>query len=417
MTSFSGIYSSLTGLFSFSSALNTISNDVANLNTPGFKASDAYFRDLGPQEPNFGDLEPRDGEGSLGQGVEVAKVVRQFTQGDIQSTGNATDLAINGTGFFVLHRNGQYVYTRAGQFTFDDQGHLLDSVTGAFVQAIGADGKLSDLVVNRLQINPPVPTTAATFTGNLSTGSTTASVSSINVVDASGASQTLSLAFTNNAITSSNGTTTTTGVPGSWKVVVTDANGAQIASGEIRFNGDGTPETGFNTLSFTLASKSGQTSTIDLNFGDPNTQTGTTSFSGGTSSTIALGTVDGTPLGKLTGITIDSAGLIQLTFSNGKTGTGQQLAIAGFANPDELDEIGKALFAIPKDSSLQATYGKASDSGNGTIQAQSLELANVDLSAEFSKIIILQRGYQGASQILNVSSKLLEDLYNSVNGK
>lgn len=424
-TSFSGIYSSLTGLFSFSAALNTISNDVANLNTPGYKGSDSYFRDLGPQDPNSNDLEPRDGEGSLGQGVDVATVVRQFTQGDIETTGNATDVAINGNGFFVLRLNGQDVFTRAGQFTFTDQGNLVDSVTGAPVQAIGSNGQLSDLVVNRLQTDPSVATSTVTLTGNLSTGSPSASVGSINVVDASGATQVLTLTFANEATSSSGSsatgsttgsTTTTTGTAGEWKVVVTNAAGTQIATGEIQYNGDGTPETGANTLSFKLTSAGGAASTIELNFGAPNTQTGTTSLSSGTTSTIALGSADGTPIGTLTGITIDASGVTQLAFSNGKTVAGQQIALANFANPDELDEIGTALFAIPKDSAIQASYGKASDSGNGSIEADSLELANVDLSAEFSKIIILQRGYQGASQILNVSSKLLEDLYNSVSG-
>ncbi|TAM10079.1 MAG: flagellar hook-basal body complex protein [Nevskiaceae bacterium] len=407
MTSFSSIYSSLTGLSGFTTALGVVSNNITNLNTPGFKTSDAIFRDIGPLNPDNGGT-PRDGliSGDTGEGVDVNGQTRNFSEGQVEATGNATDLALSGNGYFIVSKGGTNYYTRAGQFTFDGQGHLIDGATSAFVQQADSSGNLSDLIVSPYQAYPPTPTTEVSFSGNLSTGSSQASVSNVSVIDASGTSQTLSLQLTNNTATT----------PGSWNVTVNDAENNPLLTGEIRFSGDGSPEASYNELTLTLPSSGNSTSTVTLNFGDPGSLTGTTSFSSGSQSTVQVASSDGVVAGSLTGITFDQTGTVQLAFSNGKAGTGAQIALANFANQNELVDAGNSYYSVSKSSAQMPTIGRPGEDGFGAITPQSLELANVDLGQEFAKIIILQRGYQGSSQVLNVSSQLLDTLYNALSG-
>ena len=124
---FQALFNSLSGLFSFSRSLDTVSNNVANMNTPGFRGSDSFFENIGS-----------------GHGARVAGQGLRTTPGDLRQTGNATDVALDGTGFFVLRDgDGRFHYTRAGQFIFSDDGTLIDSVSRFQVMALGADGQLS----------------------------------------------------------------------------------------------------------------------------------------------------------------------------------------------------------------------------------------------------------------------------------
>ncbi len=409
MTIFTGIYSSLTGLLSFSNALNVISNDVANINTPGYKANNVLFRDLGPNIAGDVYRSPS-GYGGLGQGVGLEGTHLSFKQGTIQGTGNDTDVAIEGNGFFVLKDSkGQQLFSRAGQFIFDDQGKLVDSVTGAVVQAITQSGSITDLTINKFATNPSSPTTAVSFVGNLSTGSTTATVNNVKVFDATGAERTLTVQFQNNA-------SGTPPVSGSWLVTITDAaGGAPVGTGEIRFDGAGSPITGFNKIDLTLSAGSLQ-SALKLTFGTPGTTDGATSFSAGTTSTVQVGTSDGKPLGRLQGITIDDTGTVQFVFTNGAKESGPQLALASFSDPQALQQVGASQFlADPR--KLKPEFGRAGADGMGGLKPQSIEMANVDLSQQFSQIVILQRGFQGSSQVLNVTSQLLQELYSNISGR
>ena len=410
MTAFSGIYSSMTGLFGFSTALDVVSDNISNLNTPGFKSNESLFRDLGSATGGTAD---QSFEQAIGQGTYVSGQVRNFAEGQIQATGNPDNLAIDGSGFFVETLNGQQLYTRAGQFKFDTDGHLVDSVTGARVQAIDSSGKLSDLMVDQIQTSHAVPTTQVKFSGTLSTGQTDASnnptftLNSIKVVDASGTSQTLTATFTLDKSNTTAGTTI-------WDVTVTDANGETLTTGQqnqIRFDGTQEAQPGFDTLDIILPTANQQSSFVTLDFSDA------ISNSSGTTSTLAVESADGTPEGALTGITFDTNGIVQLAFSNGKTETGPQVALAAFSNPAALVESGNSTFAIPRGSDLTPTLGHSGDDGFGTLQAGSLELANVDLGQEFANIIVLQRGYQGSSQVLNVASQMLDTLYNALSNR
>lgn len=402
MTAFSGIYSSLTGLLGFTTALDIVSENISNLNTPGFKSNESLFRDLGPYQAGNGSA-GGSFEQAIGQGVQIAGQVRNFSEGQIQSTGNPTNLAINGSGFFILQKDGQESFSRAGQFSFDSTGHLIDSASGAHIQAIDASGKLSDLVVAPSQSFAATSTTLVKFSNALSTGQSGAfPLGNINVVDASGTTQTLSASFTKDTSTTTAGSNVIV-----WDVTVTNSSNVSVATGQIRFNSTQAPEPGFDTLKVVLPAANKTSSIITFDFSDAVSNSST-------ASSLQVETTDGVPAGSLTSIAFDANGVVQQSFSNGKTRTGQQVALATFANPDQLAESGNSSFVIPRGSSLAPTLGRPGDGGFGTLQPDSLELANVDLGQEFANIIVLQRGYQGSSQVLNVSSQLLDTLYNSL---
>jgi flagellar hook protein FlgE len=426
MSAFSSIYTSLTGLTGFSDALNVISNNVANLNTPGFKASSVLFRDIGPLGAASSDPGSNYGlDSNPGEGVEYIGTLQNFSQGDFQSTGSPTDLAINGNGFFVLKKStGQILYSQAGQFTFDQNGYLIDSATGDRVQALGANGAFSDIQVNMNAKTAPVATTEVTLSGTLSTTENTYTLSNVSVVEPDGATQTLTFNFTlaTNSSGSSTGSSATSGSSTSstttWDVTATDSSGDQLLSNaSISFDSSGTPEQGANTLSVTLPGSS-STKPITINFGDPGSFSGVTSLSSGTSgSSLQVASSDGKAVGTLTQETIDAEGNIQLTYSNGDTSTGQQLALASFTDPNTLTQVGAAQFKVGGTAAVdQPEYGVAGQNQFGSIESGNIELANVDLSQQFSQIIVLQQAFQGGSEVLNISSQLLQQLYTDLNG-
>jgi len=401
MTILSSLNTSLTSLFTFSKSLDVISDNLANLNSAGFKANELLLRDLGNASPegfsqNYAER---------GQGVEVTGTIRRFTQGELRQTGTDTHLAIDGSGFFAVMTPDGVRYTRAGQFQVDAEGKFVDAVSGAVLQRLADGSGVANLVINRTRTSPPQATKTVALSGNLSSGGTTHSINNVAVFDADGKNRNLSLVFTNQSTTT----------PGSWKVVVSDAQGSTLLEGEIRFQGTGAPAIGFNSLDIQLVSDSGARTTVTLGFGEPGTLDGATSFSSGTTSTLAVKSSDGFGLGTLAKFTIGRDGNFELEYSNGQKEAGPQVAIAQFDDPQQLRFVGGSQFEVPV--GLKPTYVAPTTAGAGGLVSGSLELANVELTSEFAQILILQRGFQSSSQVLNVSSELIETLYNSVSGK
>lgn len=190
---FSSIFSALSGMVGFSKGLDVISNNVANMNTPGFKAAELEFRDIFYR---YG-LTGGSGGGSetIGQGLDTGSTRVNFRQGELRETSSGTDLAIDGNGFFVLQKDGEVFYTRNGQFVLNEQGLLVDSPSGARVAAYTGTG-LADISLAGLRMNPPNPTTEVTLLDTLNHGSTSHELSNVAVIDAAGGSHTLSLRFT-----------------------------------------------------------------------------------------------------------------------------------------------------------------------------------------------------------------------------
>jgi flagellar hook protein FlgE len=383
---FQALFNSLSGLFSFSRSLNTVSNNVANMNTPGFRGSDTFFSNV-------------DG----GRGTSISGEGLRTTPGDFRQTGTPTDLAINGNGYFILRDDsGNLYYTRAGQFRFNDQGILSDGVTGYSVMSIDASGNLSTIDLDAYRTLPPQATAAVNMIGNIAPGSPTATAGNIRIYDGSGQLHTLTATLTDNrAVT-----------PNSYTVSVKDETGAVVGTGTIAFGTDGTPLTGANALALNLTYL-GVSQTVTLNFGTPGAFDGATRLAG-ISTNLGSQVVDGHPLLGITNLSFDDQGKLQMVYSSSEKRTGPQIALASFPNESQLELVGGRLIA--GSSVQQREIGRPGEGIFGRIAGGSLELANVDLTQEFADMIIIQRGYQASSRVMTVSNQMIEELYNSTRG-
>jgi flagellar hook protein FlgE len=396
---FTTIYTAMTGLQGFAKGLDVISSNVANVNTPGYKGTELQFRDIlydyQIQDERNGDI-----YGAwMGHGVAADLTSLRFNQGDFRDTKNDTDAAIDGKGFFVVLRDGEYVYTRAGQFDFNDEGVLVTRDGGHKVMGLAADGTLQAITLDGMKTQPAHPTSELRFVGNLSLGASSHVVNNVKVIDNLGGTQTLSIRFTN--------TSTTT--PRSWKIEVRDASDKIIASsGEIRFQGNGSPEVDKNRFTFEFTAANATAQQITLYFGEPGTFSQATSFSGGATSDLAVDKNDGFAQGSLLSMTFNDTGQLTARYSNSQTVTGTRLALANFNNLQALRQLDGGLFHAPPDQ--QPILGEAGTGNLGRVVAGRIELSNVELSQQFTDMIVVQRGYQASSQVLTVANEMMQQL-------
>lgn len=406
---FESIYVGLTGLASFSRNLTVIGNNVSNLNTAGFKSTQLSFSDLAYRAA-FSDR--NDGAGSdlqLGTGVGTGETRVMFTQGDMRETGNPTDLAIDGNGFFVLRGEAGTFYTRSGEFEFDAQGFLVARASRARVAALDG-GAMVDLSLADMRSTPPQATATVRFVDNLSVDDDTHDAT-VTVFNSAGGGVPLTFTFTKN-------TAAGVGVR-SWLFVVEDQAGNIVpATGaqEIRFNGDGSLLAGFNRASITLAATPGGVpeSIIALEFGTPGSTTGTTNFSAGANSTLRIASQDGFAPGALVSAAFDADGTLVATYSNGRTARGERVALAFFTTPGDLASAGGALFENRLNQDV--VLGTARQGVFGALRSGAVESANVDLASEFSELIITQRGYQASSQVITTANEMMDQLF-QITGK
>ena len=385
------IYIGLTGLTGYSRGLKVISNNVANMNTPGFKASQLQFADLFYAGDTSGSGSEPAGSG-IGVGVNTLSTRLNFSAGDFQQTGNNLDLAITGDGFFVVKDDGGNLsYTRAGQFDFDKNGILIDTTNGSKVMGLDSGGKLTEISIADLHNNAPKVSSTLSFTGNLSSDGTTQVVDGLQVFDAVGGTHTLTATFTNQAPTT----------PGSWTVTVTDG-ATTVATGTIAFL-NGSPDPAHSTLSFTYSPSGVPPIPLTLDFSQK-----TTSFAAGTTSTLAFDTQDGFAAGVLSSVAVDAQGRLKLTYSNGQTTNDQEIALAHFDSNDSLESAGGNLFRNTDSTAVK--YGAPGSGELGTINAGGLELSNVNLSSEFGNLIVTERGYQSSSQVISTANDMIQQL-------
>lgn len=382
---FQSLYNSLSGLFGFSRSLETVSNNVSNMNTPGFRGSDSFFENV------LG-----------GRGTRVTGEGLRTEAGDIRQTGTPTDLAILGSGYFVLRDNdGNLHYSRAGQFRFNDAGLLVDTVTGFEVLARDSAGSLSPVSIANSRSLPAVATSRIDLAGNLSATGTTHSIPNVRVFTANGESQNLTVTFTNNSSVT----------PNSWLVSISNASGTVVGNGELRFAANGSLQAGFTSVNATLPLAAG-TQAITFDFGAAGNLSGTTQF-GGQASNLGSRTINGNGVLSLTGFGFNTAGVLQLSYG-AETREGQRLALASINDEASLRSDGGRLFSGVDAS--RVTYGFADSGALGRVAGGSLEMSNVDLTQEFADMIVIQRGYQASSRVLTVTNEMLENLYNSTRG-
>jgi flagellar hook protein FlgE len=332
-----------------------------------------------------------------------------FREGELRETGNPLDVAIDGNGFLILRQGaGQplygaagrsgadQVYTRAGQLEFGTDGVLVERASGGHVMVFQG-GVMQEMSLNGLRTNPPQATTEIHLTGNLSPGSTTSDLNNVTVIDQSGRSHALSIHFTIDPGDSTH-----------WFVEARDENNQLLGSGEFRFQGNGSPASGGNTASFDFAPASTPSTTITINIGDPGTFSGVTNLSGPAQSQLQVQSQNGVAAGSLTSATFDESGVLQLTYSNTRTVSGPSLALAWFEDLQALRVSANGIFI--NDTGQAPIVGTASEGIMGRAVAGQVELSNVQLTEQFTDLIILQRGYQASSQVMTVANEMIQQL-------
>ena len=400
----------LTGLNAANEGLSVTANNLANVATVGFKGSRAEFADL------FASTQQGVSATAVGNGVAVSEVAQQFAQGNIETTGNNLDLAISGNGFFTVSDNGALEYTRDGQFQLDADGNVVNA-QGLHLQvypplANGGfnTGGLADLSLTTNE-SAPQATSTAQITANLPANATQPpdafnptdansynNSTSLTVYDSLGAAHTATLYFIKGA-TANNWSTqlTVDGTAVGTPQALTYNNAGALtapANGDITFP-TYTPATGAAALNMTF--NFSNTTQYGDNFGVTAVQQ------------------NGFTTGKLTGISIDSTGVVQARFTNGRSINLGQVAMANFANPQGMQQLGNASWAATNASGA-AVAGVAGNSGFGTIQSGSVEESNVDTTSALVDMITAQRDFQANAQMIQTDDQITQTIINIRNG-
>jgi len=412
------LFTASSALQAFSSDLDLIGNNLANLNTTGFKSQTIGFQDLlyqtlqsgSAQTTNTGSLNPE----QIGFGVQLGATGSDFTEGTATATGNPLDASIQGSGFFVVANGTQVFYTRSGNFSIDSSGQLIDANTGDLVQRFGnvgegGGGNPAFQIPGNTAITIPtgvtVPGTATnsvTLQGNISAnqavgGTTTAS---IQVFNNQGSTAALTLTFTETAANTYAVSGTVSGAGTS----VTISGGGGAGGNQVSFD----PTTGLltspSTLTATLNGTPGNQA-VTLNLGTPGASNGITQFGG--ASTISAVAQNGSGPGTLKSESIDQNGILEGVFSNGASIPIAQLAIANFANPAGLTRVGNNYF-VTSSASGNPIVGPANSGGAGSIEGGTLEGSNVDISTEFTNLILAQNGFEVNARTVTVADQILQ---------
>jgi flagellar hook protein FlgE len=411
------MYSGISGLRSHQTMMDVVGNNIANVNTTGYKSSATVFQDVLSQTIQ-GAGAPQNGMGGtnpaqVGLGVKVGGINTNFQQGASQTTGRATDLAIQGDGFFSVRSGNENVYTRSGSFNFDQTGTLV-TATGGVVQGwmarggdVNPNGPLEDIRLPIGQTLPPVQTANVRFSGNLPAvpfdAANPATVSpGVTIYDAQGVAIKVSLTFRQTA-------------NNEWNVEATapdPAGGATpISLGTTDIVWD--PATGsFDITQLALAE--GALDAVGTFNGGMTLALGTpaepmTQYAG--QSSVAALEQDGSGIGTLQSFSISPDGTVVGVFSNGQNGPVGQIALASFANPGGLEKVGGSSYRPTVNSGL-VQVGAAGGGGRGLLSGGTLEMSNVDLAQEFTNLIVAQRGFQANSRVISASDELLQDLVN-----
>lgn len=387
------IFVGMSGLMGYSQGLRVIANNTANLNTPGFKGATLQFADMFYSNGNLG------GNGSgynrlqMGHGLNTYSTSLNFRQGELRQTGNDLDVAVDGQGLFILRDDrGELHYTRAGQFEFNADGVLVNRSDGAVVMGLDGSNAQVPISLAGLRTHAGTPTANIVFGGNLSSTEATRTLSNVRVVDSVGGEHTLSLTFTRNAAPATS----------TWTIAVAEGSTA-VGTGTIEFvNGRPTAATTRLTLNYAPPGLASQSLVFDFS-------NEVTSFAAGTTSTLAFARQDGIAPGTMSRITFDEDGAVVVTYTNGEDSTGMRLALARFDSADAVSASGDNRF-VPVDANAWHV-GAAGANGFGSVRGGSIEISNVDLSQQFSDLVIMQRGYQASSQVISTANDMLQELF------
>jgi flagellar hook protein FlgE len=411
--SLTSFYTALTGLNNNSMAINVIGDNLANMNTVGFKSSKANFSEL------LAGIQGTSETGnpiSVGLGSTLSGISRMTSQGTVVSTGNSTDAAINQNGFFVVSTDGGMGFTRSGKFEWDQDGGLVHAdgfqILGymAVDGQVNSSGALEPIEIQKGQLIPANATTNLEILANLDAGTPVGDTyaTTVQVYDSLGQAHAVTVEFTNTAA-----------LNWSWEATIPaiDTGGAAgdppvvIGNGNLTFDSDANLIAPAVNPTLNVNGLANGASDMAVTFGiyDADGNGLLTNF--GRESGVSTTTQDGNGASVLVDITIDSSGVIVGKSDTGQSVTLAQLALADFPNIQGLQKYkGSTFIAFP--SSGEPSIGAAGTGGRGTISGASLEQSNVDMAQEFVNLIAAQRAYQANTRIITTTDELYQESIN-----
>ena len=399
------LFSGITGLRQHQTLMDVVSNNIANVNTTGYKTSAVVFEDTLSQlvKPAASSTGTSGGvnPAQVGLGVQLGAIMTNFSQGSAQNTGRSTDLMIQGDGFFVVRNGAQTAYTRAGAFSFDTngklvtpEGRLVQGWTAATNGTVNTDNPIGDIQLPTGTLIQPKATASVTASGNITAGTTTNITLGATAYDDAGVAHPLSIILTPDSslpgftVTINDTSTEDPSAPGTYLVT---------GSGSITMNPDGTLASA--AASIQLTNSAAGPVTVDFS--------GVTNFGGPKS--LAITAADGNSAGTLQQFQIQADGSVLGMFSNGEKKIMAQIALANFNNPMGLQKVGETSFIATTNSGLPQV-GTAGTGGRGDLLGGAIEMSNVDLAQEFTNLIVAQRGFQANSRVITTSDQMLQDL-------
>jgi flagellar hook protein FlgE len=405
----------LSGLTADSAALDVVGNNLANLNTTGFKDTTVSFYDLLQQSVAGGSTQ-------LGGGVSAPQTEALFSQGSIQTTGGNYDAAINGNGFFIVQDpTGNTLYTRAGNFQLDASGNLV-TATGQFVQGwtaqngvVSTSGPIGNITIPSNALQTPSATQNMSLNVNLNAAGVVGLPSgtfstSIQVVDSLGVSHTLSVNFTETA-------------PGTWGYTVNIPGGdltsgtagtpSSVATGSLTFDANGNLTTTPAQVPIAITGLSDGANDMNINW-NLATEDGAgtpviTQYAA--TSAVSASTQDGIPASQVTQVSIANGGAITAQFSNGNQVVVGQLALASVSNPDSLIAVGQNNYEVGADTATPVV-GVPNTGTLGTVEGGALEDSTVDIATEFTNLIVYQNSYEANSKVIQTLDEMTQSLLN-----
>jgi flagellar hook protein FlgE len=408
LTSFS---TALSALGAHSTAIDVVGNNLANLNTPGFKTSVVSFHDLVTQSLGAGL-----GETQVGFGVGRPITIRQFSQGAIQTSSGPLDAAIQGDGFFIVRDlSGNTVYTRGGNLQVDQHGNLttatgekLQGWTNATTGVVDTNAPIGDIVVPVGTLKEPTATDTASVSLNLNAAGPAGDVfsTSLEVFDSLGNSHILKFQFTKSA------------TPNQWtaEVTVPDADVTTPLTPvtvDLTFDSNGKLTTPASTdpppqIPITGLADGAADMNITWNLWNGETPQ-LTQYS--QSSAVSANSQNGAPAANLIRVGLADGGKILAQYSNGQQTVVGQVAMALVRNPESLIAVGNSNFALSARSALPA-IGLPNTGGRGSILGGAVEASTVDIAKEFTNLIVLQRGYQANARVVTAVDEISQETIN-----
>jgi flagellar hook protein FlgE len=407
----------LSGLNANSAYLSVIGNNLANINTVGFKASSVTFQDLVSQSVGGSSVNPM----QVGLGVTTGAISPVFSQGAIENTRESTNVAIQGNGFFIVRGADGNSYTRAGNFTVNGDGKLV-TPDGQFVQgftakdpvtgAIIASGRPTDITVPLGTLRAPVATSQIFTKTNLDASAAVGATYStgVQIYDSVGTPHVATVLYTKTAANTWSYEVTVPATEATGTAGTTPGTVRIGATGSITFNASGAmtaPAADVVLAGPTTWTNGAAVTPITWDLIDSTTTPGTPALTGFASASDTFSkTQNGSAAGQMSNITVAADGTINATFGAGQTVAVAQLGLASFSNPKGLMKLGGSRFGESQAAGIP-NVGTAGSGGRGTLIGSALEGSNVDIAQEFTNMILAQRGYQANSKTITVSDELL----------